>query len=316
MGTGTHQVDASYPGDSNYSSSVSGTIGLTAVIKTVPTVTVTPGSSSITTSQALTVKVAVSGTPTATGSVTLSSGSYTSAATPLSSGSAQIVIPAGSLAAGSDTLTGAYSGDGNYSANTGTASVTVTVPPPSFTIAGTAVSIARGATTGNTSTITVAPANGFTGSIALAAAVTSSPSGAHYPPTFSFGSTSPVSITGTTAGIATLTISTTAASIAAMEYPNRRGVPWYAAASGTLACVLLLGIPARRRSWRTMLGLVVLLVALAGGVLACGGGGGSGGGGGGGGNSIPGTTSGTYVVTVTGTAGATNVTGAVTLTVQ
>ncbi len=311
--TGTYTPDSS---SSSIYATATGTSSTVTVTKATPTVTVTPSASSITTAQALSVTVAVSGTPTATGSVTLTSGSYTSAATPLSSGSAQITVSAGSLAAGSDTLTGTYSGDGNYSANTGSASVTVTVPTPSFTIAGTAVSIARGATTGNTSTITVAPTNGFTGSVALTAAVTSSPSGAQYPPTFSFGSTSPVSITGTSAGTATLTISTTAASSAAMEYPNRRGVPWYAAASATLACILLWGIPARRRSWRTMLGLVVLLVALAGGVLACGGGGGGSGGGGGGGNSIPGTTAGTYTVTVTGTVGATNVTGAVTLNVQ
>src|ERR1019366_8430172 len=73
---------------------------------------------------------------------------------------------------------------------------------------------------------------------------------------------------------------------------------WYAAGSAALACILLFGIPARRRSWRTMLGMLVFLVSLTGGVLACGGGGGSTGGGG---TSNPGTTAGTYTVTITGT---------------
>jgi hypothetical protein len=59
-------------------------------------------------------------------------------------------------------------------------------------------------------------------------------------------------------------------------YPKRPGVPWYATGGATLACLLLFGIPTRRRSWRTMLGLLALLAFLAGGVLSCGGGGGGG----------------------------------------
>ena len=53
------------------------------------------------------------GTPRAL-ALTLSSGTYTSAATALSGGSTPIYIPAGSLAVGSDTLTASYSGDSNY----------------------------------------------------------------------------------------------------------------------------------------------------------------------------------------------------------
>ena len=250
------------------------------VTKATPGLTVTPSSSSITTTQALSVTVAVSGTPTPTGTVTLSSGSYTSAATALVSGSAQINIPAGSLATGSDTLTANYSGDSTYNAATGTAPVTVkTAVNPGFTVSGTAVSLAPGATTGNASTITVTPAGGFTGTVTLTAALTSGPTGAQYPPTFSFGSTSSVSIIGTTAGTGTLTISTTAPTSATLKYPKRPGVPWYAAGSATLACLLLLGIPGRRRSWQGMLWNPGIFVALTGSMLACGGGGGGGGGG-------------------------------------
>ena len=53
-----------------------------------PVVTVTPGSLSITTLQSLTVGVVVKGTPAPTGTVTLTSGSYSSAATTLAAGSA------------------------------------------------------------------------------------------------------------------------------------------------------------------------------------------------------------------------------------
>ncbi len=104
-----------------------------ATPKTTPTVTVTPSSSSITTAQALTVTVAVSGgsgNPTPTGSVVLTSGSYTSAAATLSGGSASINVAAGALAAGSDTLTVSYTpdaaGSATYTSATGTAPVAVT----------------------------------------------------------------------------------------------------------------------------------------------------------------------------------------------
>jgi hypothetical protein len=75
--------------------------------KTTPTVAVSPAFSSITTTQALSVTVVVnggSGNPLATGSVTLTSGSYSSSSSALISGSATIISPAGSLALGSDTL--------------------------------------------------------------------------------------------------------------------------------------------------------------------------------------------------------------------
>ena len=82
-----------------------------AVTKIVPKVSASLSSTSISTAQALGVTVAVSagsGKPTPAGSVKLSSGSYTSAAKSLVSGSATIDVPPGSLALGSDTLTAAY----------------------------------------------------------------------------------------------------------------------------------------------------------------------------------------------------------------
>ena len=79
-----------------------------------PMVTVTPSASSITTVEALTVTVAVSGgsgNPAPTGSVTVTNGSYISAAVTLTGGGASIYIPAGSLATGNNTLTVNYTPD-------------------------------------------------------------------------------------------------------------------------------------------------------------------------------------------------------------
>jgi hypothetical protein len=186
----------------------------------------------------------------------------------------------------------------------------ITWPAPTFTVSGKAVTVAPGATNGNTSTITVSPSGGSAGSVTLTAAVTSGPAGAQYPPSLSFGSTSPVNITGANGGMATLTVATTAPASGAMSDPIRSGSAWYTGGA-TLACLLLHGMPARRRSWRTMFGIVALLVAFAAGTLACGGGGS-----GGGGTGNPGTTPGAYTVTVTGTSGTTTATGTVTVTVQ
>jgi hypothetical protein len=180
----------------------------------------------------------------------------------------------------------------------------------SFIITGTPVTVAPGATTGNTSTITVTSSGGFTGGVTLTAAITSSPTGAQDLPTLSFGSTSPVNIIGPTAGMATLTTTTTPAGCTQASQ-MQHGVPWYIGGVAGLACVLLFGVPARRRSWQTVLGMLVLLLTLAAGFTACGSGGSSICNGGTGG-----TTPGIYTITVTGTSGSTTATGTVTLTVQ
>jgi hypothetical protein len=312
-------LTATYPGDSNYTKG-SGTGGFTAFL--APTISFSQANPNIVVNQPLIIQITVSN-PTnalwATGTITLSSGTYNSGPIQLSSGNIFFTIPANSLAVGTDTLTASYSGDSRFLAGANAETVTVT-EAPSLTMVGTAVSVSPGATTANTSTITLTPGGGFTGSVTLTTAIATSPTGAVDLPTLSFGSTSPASITGVNPATATLTVSTTAPTTAALTHPSRPGVPWYLAGGATLACLLILGIPARRRIWRTILGMLLFLVFLTGGVLSCGGAGsGSGGGGGGGGQSNPGTTPGTYTIAITGTnsAGAgITATGTITLTVQ
>jgi 6-phosphogluconolactonase (cycloisomerase 2 family) len=74
------------------------------------------------------------------------------------------------------------------------------------------ISISPGATSGNTSTITVTPANSFTGTVSLTCSV-SAPTNASNPATCSLSPTS-VDITGTSAETATLTATTTATTTA------------------------------------------------------------------------------------------------------
>jgi len=172
-----------------------------------------------------------------------------------------------------------------------------TAAAPTFTLNGGSVTVAKGATSGNTATVTVASA-GFIGTVALNATLTSSPSGAQNPPTFTWSPSNQVSLTGTGNVAATLVITTTPATAAANEPPvNPRGR--FYSAGGALACIAFFWIPVRRRAWRRLLGMVALCVALTFGAISCGGNSKTGTSG----TGNPGTTSGSYTITVNGTSG-------------
>ena len=156
---------------------LSGGAYITPVTKN-PTVTVVPGANAITTAQTLSVAVTVSGptgSPVPTGSVSLTSGTYASGATTLSGGTAQLSIPAGVLATGSDTLIAVYAPDQasstTYNDGAGTGTVTVsaaTRTTPTVTVAPspTIVTIAQDLTV----TVTVGSGSGNpipTGSVTL-----------------------------------------------------------------------------------------------------------------------------------------------------
>jgi hypothetical protein len=151
--------------------------------------------------------------------------------------------------------------------------------------------------------------------VTLTAAITSSPAGAQYLPTLSFGSAATVSITGASAATATLYVTTTQATVGtALVNPVHHG-PFWQRTGAVLACLLLFGIPARRRARWSIFAMLGFFLILTGGIVACGGGGG--GGGSTGTPSTPGTTTGTYTVTVTCTSGTTALsTGTLTVIVQ
>jgi hypothetical protein len=265
-----------------------------------------------------------SGLPVPTGTVNVSiwvldgPSVYTSGAVPLSGGAATVTIPAGTLNSGSYEVSGTYSGDSNYAADSlasydGVGFGVGSPSSPIFAIRGAALTVTAGALSGNTSTITVVPGGGFTGSVTLTAAVSSGPTPGIDPPTLSFGSTSPVTIADTSAGSATLTVSTTPATSGCTQsalIPGR--VPWYTSGGMVLACLFLFGLPGRRRRWRSLLGMFVLLAALTASGLGCGGGAKQ--------TTCPpiqpGTTPGAYTITVTGTSGTTTAATTVALTVQ
>ncbi|MGD1108224.1 MAG: protease pro-enzyme activation domain-containing protein [Terracidiphilus sp.] len=269
-------------------------------------VTVTPAQSSVGAGSALSVTVTVaaasSGGATPTGVVTLSGGGYSSAIETLASGTYTFTIPANSLSLGRDTLTASYSGDSEYTAATGTATVTVISASATFTLSATTPSaVAPG--TSATSTLTVATSNGYVGTATLSCALTSSsPSSVSDPPSCSIASSTEALTTTASSANTTITVTTTAATTGQLDHQQlpgkgrgNNGSGWMGPGGAALALLFFLGIPAHRRGWRSMLCAIAAIMAL-GGLAACKGfwdlpGG----------TSTTGTTAGTYTFTVTGT---------------
>jgi hypothetical protein len=292
---GTDTLTATYSGDTNFAEA-SGTATVT-VAKLVSAITVTPSATSINSNAALTVTGTISGAgPTPTGTVTLTGGGYNSGTITLSNGSYSVTIPANSLTAGADTLTVSYSGDTDYAAITGTATVTVTETVYAVSAAA-AASVSPGGST--TSTVTISSATGYAGTVTVTCVLTNSPAGASNLPgcAAKLGNATVTLSSTTTTGAATVTVTTMAATTGALRLPGK-GKGLAGAGSAVLAILVLFGIPARRRAWRAMLGVLALMAAL-GSLAACGGGGGSSGSGSGGSGNA-GTTAGTYTFTVTG----------------
>jgi hypothetical protein len=254
-----------------------------------PTVAVSPSQNALNSSQSLTVPVTVTGSGTApTGTVTLAGGGYTSSAPgALSNGTFTFTIPANSLNAGTDTLTANYSGDSNYAPGAGSASVMVTQSV--FTLAASAPNAISSPGGSTASTITVTSTTGYAGQVTLTCALTGYAMGAADLPTCSLPSA-----TVTAGGKAIATVSTTGPTGASVSAELR--VEEAGAEGAVLAFLGFLWVPRRRRSWRPVLGALVLVVGLCS-LGGCGGGSSSASGQGG----ASGTSAGSYVFTVTGT---------------
>jgi hypothetical protein len=267
----------------------------------------------------MSVSIAQGGSGTSTITVT-SIGGFSGSVTLAASG-----LPGGvssSFAAGSSAGTQVLTLTATASAQVTSAPVTVTVtgttgqltamtsislsitPQPGF-IPGsggtTSISIAPGATTGNTGTISIVGTNGFSGTVNLSCTVTTSMTNVTDMPSCSLNPES-VSISGTAAQTSTLTVTTTAPSSA--ENNIRKVIGPISAT--TLALVVFFVVPRKRRNWPALLGLALLLISI--GAVGCGGHSGPG---------NLGTTTGPYTITVTGTSGSVSATvGTVNVTVQ
>ncbi len=322
---GTYSFGASYSGDSSYNpSSTTSNVPLT-ITKGPTALSISASSTSIPASGSTTITVELDTDSESsvypTGPITLSSGSTTFPGNTPTDGVdgngadaifETFTVPGASLASGTNTLTASYAGDTNYLA-AGSVSKTISNTGGSSTGAGfnltgpsNGITVATPGTAA-TGTISISPTNGFSGTVALTCKVS-----------LSVGSAAPscsvpasVTVTGSTAATATLTINSapTSAALHAPRNGSSAGSPLHRLLEDSggvaLASVLLLAIPARRRSWRSIL-MVLLAFGALGilGIMGCGG------------TSTSGTSPGTYTVTVTGTSGGVSANTTVAVTIE
>jgi len=303
FGAGTHTVAASYWGDNSYNASNSATVSFT-VLKAGTTTTVTTNMSSIDSgSVVLTAAVRPSaansvgqlpnGTVTFTdktsGAVLGTTGGLNTVQDPSTGayyGTIAIEVPVSQLALGSNSIVATYNGDTNYTPSAASAAVSVACTAGCGNGTGQALTLSFGTSTpaaathpaGTTSTtqVSVGATGGFTGDVKLTCSVAGTSSDDVNIPKCSFNPAT-VTITNAQAVQSMLTVTTTAAGTTASADARDNGA-WSAIRGGAmLACVLILGVPGRRRSL-ALLRVVLCAVALGGalgGVMGCGGGSGS-----------------------------------------
>jgi phospholipase C len=167
------------------------------------TITVTPANG-YTGSVSLSCKITGGGTPAPTCALGPSSVTIGGAAAVTST---MTVSTTSGTVGGSYTVTVTGSDASNLAPSNGPQALNLKIPTPSFTLGAKALnpaSVSAGGT--STSTITVTPVNGYTGSVSLSC---SSVTGATPLPTCAFNA-SPIVISGTLPGTSTLTVTTAA----------------------------------------------------------------------------------------------------------
>jgi subtilase family serine protease len=280
---GTNNEVASYSGDSSYNASTSSTDAITVTpAPTTTTLTGLPSSALAGTIVSCTVTVN-----------TQSIGVAPSDAVQLLNGST--VIPAGDevlptngsatapaslrlllepiFQAGTLSMTAQFLGDSNYAASSSSPPVTVNITDFSVSANPTTINISTPGQSG-TSTLTITPLYGFTGTVNLSCSANAPGISCSISPTS-------VSLNSSSSATATITITTTAQGSAAPPTAQRRVPPslrlpagWHWLLSALLALAVLLTLAtARGRPAGWLFATALLLVGVW---VACGGGGGGG----------------------------------------
>jgi Bacterial Ig-like domain (group 3)/FG-GAP-like repeat/Abnormal spindle-like microcephaly-assoc'd, ASPM-SPD-2-Hydin/FG-GAP repeat len=304
---GSHSVTASYAGDANFAAGTAPAVTVIVSGAAAPIATVSPSGltfasqSAGTTSSPQNITLTNSGHAALTITSIAATGPFKQTNTCGSSvavtSSCTIAVSfaptAGGAATGSLAITDNASGSPQTVTLTGTGAtvgVSSGSPPLAVTAPGGSA----------TAAIQLSSVSGFSGSVNLTCTVAFQGSGtAANPPACSLNPTQ-VQVSGTSNATSTLTVTTTAATVAAIH-------PFRDAGLALGGLFLVVAIPRKRRG--TLL-LVLLLIAVCGGFAGCGG-------------KTPsstsnqtGTTTGSYIVTVTATSGNTTATTPVPLTVN
>jgi hypothetical protein len=277
---------------SGYSSSISNILSLSraaagGTTASTTTIATSDGASSyFDYDGSVSFNVTVTGTGTTPGgSVTLfANGTQISSATALSGGKATVTIAQNAntgllpLSLGANIITAQYSGDTATNYATSSASLQITVldegalPDFSFLSNLTYGVVSSSSKTAPAFTLMLTSINNFAAFGQAIAFSYSAPAGI----TCTFGSNSAKFVTTSVYLGNTITCGAASGySVAAAtpaEGPLHRF--WMASGGAVFACVFLIGIPARRRQWRSLTGAIVLLVLTLGisaGLTACGG---------------------------------------------
>jgi hypothetical protein len=313
LAVGNDSLTVSYSPDSTSSALYNSTSASASVIVTVAsgfTLSASPGSVSVAQNASATSTITVTNVGGFTGTVSLTASGLPSGVTPsfaagTSAGTQMLILTAASTAAVGGPVTVTVTGTSGALSAATTVSLAVTAErafgPSGISGSDAAITVEPGATTGNTSTISIAGTNGYSGTVNLSCSV--SPTAASDPATCSL-SPATITLSGSTAQASTLTVTTTAASSAQNQMKK---LLWPPVSGTALALVLLIGVPRKRRRWLTMLGVALLFASMS--AIGCGGNSS------GGPVGNPGTPAGTYTVTVTGTGTSSSSSSPVTATV-
>ena len=259
---GTYILTAVYAGDTNNLASTSAPAPVVVSKYTTVASTFTASATTFSSAQSTILRIALSApstsAPAPTGTIQISVNN-TAMGAPIAISSQIATSPALTFSSpGTYVITAAYTGDANYSSASLTGpTLSVTQPTITLTPSPATLTLTSGATTGNTSILTVSTPNGFTGTVSLACALTSTPSAAVNAPTCSL--TSSTLTVAAAAATTTLTIATTVPHTTPST-TSARSTAILPVTFTTLALVLL---PFRRRTLRVRAPLLLLALALS-----------------------------------------------------
>src|ERR1700728_736603 len=306
LGIGSHSITASYSGDSNDGVSTSTTLSqVVAIASTTTALSGAPNSANVGQGVTFTATVTPSSSGMPTGSVSFYDGGTLLGSSGLSAGVA--TYSTSSLSAATHSIIAVYSGDDDYSSST-SGTLSELVSAQSFTLSSTALSPATITAGGSAQgTITINPAGALNPStVSLSCAVTPVVA-----PAVTCSASSVTVSNGV--GSATLHVSTVAPHTAAQPPVAKQE-----SGSGKLFLLALFipglalcGAASGKSNRGKLLGFGIALLVLSSCMFqaACGGVSSSG-------TPVPGTPTGAYTVTVTGTANGMQQTATVTLTVH
>ncbi len=307
---GQHSIIANYGGDPSFSASSSPTVGFNITQASTSTAVAFSGAAQ---GGELTATVSTgSGANPPTGTVTfLIGGAQVGSPVPVSGVSAVTTFKGGvlqgaqatgsfadsQLANGQYTLSATYSGDNNYTGSTAPPTMVNVQADFSLSASSTLLTIASPGGTGNL-TLTINAFDGFNSTVGFSCSGLPSVSSCQF---------NPASVSGS--GSTSMTIITMASTARVIPSSPFNGVNQWVPGSGmTLACIFLLGGLSRRRGWHKVLIFAAFGFFLS--VAGCSGGGSSPP------PPNPGTSPGTYTVTITAASGALTHSASLTLNVQ